>query len=80
LQGLFKGVIGADAMGDVCKPDPAAFEIALRMSGADASRTVLFEDSLKNLRTAKALGLSTLLIDSKTAEEEGGTRYCPFAR
>lgn len=32
---------------------------------------VLFEDSFKNLVTAKSLGMSTVFIQSDTAREEG---------
>ena len=32
----------------------------------------MFEDSLKNLATARALGLRTVLIGGVTAAEEGG--------
>lgn len=70
LKDCFKGVIGADMMGDICKPEPAAFQIALKHIGADPAKTAMFEDSVKNLRTAKALGITTLLIAGPTALEE----------
>ena len=66
-------MVGADTMEDVCKPDPAAFAAAIRKIGADPSRTAMFEDSVKNLKTAKALGMTTVLITGPTALEEGAT-------
>ncbi len=75
MQGLFSGVIGADAMGDVCKPDLAAFEVALKAAGASAERCLMVEDSLKNLRTARSLGMATLLVHGHTAHEEGNSKY-----
>ena len=73
-QDCFKGVIGADMMGDICKPEPAAFQLALKHIGADPASTAMFEDSVKNLRTAKALGMTTLLVAGPTAlEEEAST-------
>jgi hypothetical protein len=41
--------------------------------GAEASRVALFEDSYKNCCAAKTLGMTTILINSDTAEEEGVT-------
>ena len=70
-QDCFKGVVGADLMGDACKPEAAAFATALRRTGAEPARTAMFEDSVKNLRAAKALGLTTLLVTGATAAEEG---------
>ena len=64
-------------MGDCCKPEKAAFEIALEISGADPSQTAMFEDSFKNLRTAKELGMTTVLLNGETAVEEGMTAELP---
>ena len=36
-----------------------------------SSREAMFEDSFKNLVTAKALGMSTVFVQSETAREEG---------
>lgn len=58
-------------MGDSCKPEAAAFAAALRHTGADPARTAMLEDSVKNLRAAKALGMTTLLVTGATAAEEG---------
>ncbi len=69
---LFKGVLGSDAMGDVCKPELAAFERVVALTGCDPAATVMFEDSLKNLVTAKAMGMRTVLVGGLTAAEEGG--------
>lgn len=75
LQGVFTGVIGADSMGDVCKPEKAAFQRAFEISGADPRTSAMFEDSFKNLRTAKALGMTTILVAGETAAEENVTKY-----
>lgn len=43
----FEGnVYGADAMGEVCKPEVAAFEKIIAASGIDPKRTAFFEDSV----------------------------------
>eukprot|EP00752_Nemacystus_decipiens_P018544 g16627.t1 len=67
----FKGVFGAKSMGDTCKPDKEAFLGVLSSLGADPAKSVMFEDSFKNLVTAKSLGMSTVFVQSDTAREEG---------
>jgi len=69
---LFCGMVGADAQGTSCKPERAAFAAAFAAAGCEPESTVMFEDSLKNLATARALGLRTVLIGGVTAAEEGG--------
>lgn len=71
LNGEFDGVFGADAMGDVCKPERAAFEKVMASAGIDPKTTAFFEDSVKNLAAAAELGMTTVLIRSHTAAEEG---------
>ena len=60
-------------MGESCKPEGKAFELALQRCSADPCRTAMIEDSVKNLRTAKALGMTTVLVASATTQEEGAT-------
>ena len=71
LDGEFDGVFGADAMGDVCKPERAAFEKITTAAGIDPKTTAFFEDSVKNLAAAAEMGMTTVLIRSHTAAEEG---------
>lgn len=70
IDDLFEGVLGADFMADFAKPDAEAFQKVLKHVGSQASSTAMFEDSLKNLRQAKAMGLTTVLIQSSTMLEE----------
>lgn len=69
---LFDGVLGADFLGGVCKPEAAAFERVVAHTGCDPASTLFFEDSLKNLVASKALGMRTVLVGRATAEEEQG--------
>lgn len=72
LEGEFDGVYGADFMGDVCKPERAAFEAVCARAKIEPNGTVFFEDSVKNLVTAKEMGFTTVLVRGKTAAEEAG--------
>jgi FMN phosphatase YigB (HAD superfamily) len=72
ISDCFKGVFGASYMGVYCKPEPQVFEKLIATLGIeDPSRLCLFEDSYKNLVTARDFGISTVLIESHTATEEG---------
>ncbi|MCI00086.1 ripening-related hydrolase-like protein, partial [Trifolium medium] len=44
----------------VCKPFEDAFEKAFKLADIDPQRTLFFDDSLRNLQTAKRLGLHTV--------------------
>ncbi|CAE7363301.1 ppaX [Symbiodinium natans] len=46
-----------------CKPQPEAFKQVLDSIGALPQKTVMFEDSMKNIRACKALGIRTVLVD-----------------
>jgi FMN phosphatase YigB (HAD superfamily) len=45
-----------------CKPDKASFEFVLKTIGAKPEETIMVEDSMKNVRAAKALGMRTILV------------------
>ena len=51
-----------------CKPEAAAFRTVLDAVGADAASSIMFEDSLKNIRACRALGMRCVFIE----EEVGG--------
>lgn len=46
----------------VCKPFDDAFETAFKLADIDPQRTLFFDDSLRNLLTAKRLGLHTVAV------------------
>lgn len=48
-----------------CKPDKASFEFVLKSIGANFEECVMVEDSMKNVRAAKALGMHTILVAGK---------------
>jgi putative hydrolase of the HAD superfamily len=66
--GLWGTVFSQDtvfAVDDVlphCKPEKEAFETIFQKIGVTASECVMIEDSMKNIRSAKALGMSTVLV------------------
>lgn len=60
-----------DMPAGVCKPEPEAFQHVLSTVGATAATSVMFEDSMKNIRAARACGLGTILITGTGDGEDG---------
>ncbi|CAK8576075.1 unnamed protein product [Lathyrus sativus] len=46
----------------ICKPFDNAFEKAFKLADIDPQRTLFFDDSIRNLMTAKRLGLHTVAV------------------
>lgn len=52
-----------------CKPEAAAFERIFQNIGSPAPEScVMFEDSMKNIRQAKKLGMNTVLLTGKSED------------
>ena len=72
LTRCFKHVFGAEFLRDAPKPKPEAFRSTLDAVGVtDPSRAVLFEDSLKNAKAAKQLGMKVVFVTGETCDAEG---------
>ncbi|MGQ9457576.1 MAG: pyrimidine 5'-nucleotidase [Anaerolineae bacterium] len=67
----FRRVVDLRALGYVNKPDPGAYRRALSLLRVPAEACALVEDSVRNLRPAKALGMATILVGQDGADEEG---------
>jgi len=64
-------VFGVDDVLPSCKPEKEAFDQVLKSVGAEPSQAVMFEDSMKNIRACKKLGMGTVLIQEKL-DSDGG--------
>jgi len=62
IQRHFTNIVDIRAMGFKNKPLPEAYEALFKTIGVPANQCVFIEDSLRNLRAAKALGMTTLLV------------------
>lgn len=74
LDGVFpeENIFAVEDVLPECKPQPEAFSKVLRALGAEPQRTVMFEDSMKNVRACRELGMRTVLIDETMGEGSGG--------
>jgi len=73
LDQYFEGVLGSDFMEPYAKPQEEAFQAVVERIGIAPSEAVMFEDSVKNLRTCKTMGMRTVLVRGATAREEGAS-------
>jgi putative hydrolase of the HAD superfamily len=64
----FEQIVGIEEVGLRNKPYPDSYERMLALLGATGSQCILVEDSTRNLRPAKALGLTTVLVGSDLAD------------
>lgn len=71
LAGCFDGVIDILAVDYACKPDISAYEKALQITGDDdMAGCAIFDDSVRNLTPARALGFYTILVGKNGSEPE----------
>lgn len=64
---LFHAVIAIDDVELAPKPDAIAFVRMATLAGVDAHDAVMFEDSARNLATARHLGYATVLVTADDA-------------
>merc|ERR1712176_574081 len=71
LRSLFSDtcVFGVEDVMPACKPEAEAFQKVFKAIGTAPERAVMFEDSMKNVRACKALGMHTVLIDESAGDE-----------
>ena len=58
-------IFGVDDTMPLAKPNPNAFRYVLSQVGSLARHSVMFEDSMKNIRAAKSIGMKTCLVTGK---------------
>jgi len=65
----FEQIVGIEETGLRNKPYLDACEHMLALLGVQGPQCILVEDSARNLRPAKALGLTTVLVDGDPPDE-----------
>jgi putative hydrolase of the HAD superfamily len=66
LSGCFSGIVDICALDYQCKPEPAAYQKALAIAGnASPGKCIFFDDSARNLRPARDLGIFTVLVGTE---------------
>jgi HAD superfamily hydrolase (TIGR01509 family) len=70
LLSYFEGIITCPEVGQGKKEGPAVYEEALRLLGGTKEDTVVFEDALHPIRTAKKAGFRIAAIYDASSEGE----------
>jgi putative hydrolase of the HAD superfamily len=68
VAGHFERVVGIEQVGLRSKFYPGAYERALALLDAKGSECIMVEDAARNLASAKALGMTTILVGEETGE------------
>jgi putative hydrolase of the HAD superfamily len=68
LTDSFDGIIDVNALAFIPKPETGAFQTALKITQANPNSTVFFDDSVRNLKSAAALGISTVLVGQNSSQ------------
>ncbi|MCS7057150.1 MAG: pyrimidine 5'-nucleotidase [Thermoflexales bacterium] len=63
IEDCFERVIDIRALSFRNKPDPLSYQIALEMLRVEASEVIFVEDTPVNARAARAIGMTTILIE-----------------
>jgi putative hydrolase of the HAD superfamily len=63
LLDCFERIVDIRALNFINKPNPQAYRTALDLLGVSAQETIFVEDTPVNTRSAKALGITTILVD-----------------
>lgn len=72
-DGVFEDVYGVDFTGRSCKPCPEAFVMVLERQGVAPSEAVMVEDSLRNAKAARSVGMTVAFVPG----EGQGVRWSP---
>lgn len=79
LEGFFRGIITSREAGQEKREGPEIYERALRRLRSTKKDTVVFEDALHALRTAKAAGFRTAAVyDESEPEQEELRRLADY--
>lgn len=75
LSDCFEGIIDIHGLGFVCKPEPAAFRLAIQTAGnPPAEACVMLDDALANLSGARQAGMTTVWI-SQNGDRHPDAQY-----
>lgn len=70
LLPLFDGFFGCDAFDNLYKPNPIAYQTVCQKIGVLPQQCTMVDDSIANLKTAKQLGMQTILIGTHHPQED----------
>lgn len=69
LYECFDGIFSVELTGYQMKPDPHAFHTICQHFDFEASDAAFYDDQVSNIATAKAMGMSTVLVNRSDIEQ-----------
>ena len=73
LTDMFDGVFALEDADLIPKPDPRTFARMTERFGVDATSAAFFEDTARNLKPAKAIGMTTVLVGAEAIASPDAT-------
>ena len=70
MEHCFEGILTCPEVGEGKKEGPAVYEESLRLLGGTKENTVVFEDAIHPIRTAKKAGFRVAAIYDPSSEGE----------
>ncbi|CAN5376986.1 pyrimidine 5'-nucleotidase [soil metagenome] len=70
IADLFDGVFALEDADLLPKPDPRTFARMTERFGVDATSAAFFEDTPRNLKPAKAIGMTTVLVGARAVTDD----------
>jgi len=78
---LFQGMIDIRAMDFHCKPEPYAYQLAMRLAGvSEPGNCVLIDDSPRNILAAHNYGFFTVLVNSGSFQSAANKQISSIAQ
>ena len=65
IKDNFKSIYSIETCNYIPKPSQEAYDMIIKTEQISIDKSIMFEDTLWNLKTAKKLGMATVLISSK---------------
>ena len=65
IKNNFKSIYSIETCNYIPKPSQEAYDMVIKTEQISIDKSIMFEDTIWNLKTAKKLGMATVLISSK---------------
>jgi putative hydrolase of the HAD superfamily len=75
VRARFSRIVDVRDMAYESKPQPSAYRRICRLLDVQPGACLLVEDNLRNIRPAKALGMTTVLVHDGRAQADGSVDY-----
>lgn len=69
VNGFFEGIVDVRALDFYCKPEPEAYQRAMKLAGiSEPGQCLYLDDSTRNLSVARQMGFTTILVGENQSD------------